>query len=180
MLNISAISNYYQGLKISKNFIIKVITRIVVYLAYFLLPIWPFLMAIAFSKYKFIFNYRATLKALVIYFEALKAGPIEHYLLDVAAVKSVIPANIQGTCIKCGNCCLDKKCVFLEQESENEYICGIYSSPLRKFSNCNSFPLDARDIERYSCPSFSVVPVDQSQSSVFKTEYKTNWIRSIS
>ena len=166
-------------MKILKNFIIKSTTRIVVILACCLLPIWPFFMAIAFSKYKFIFNYWSTLKALVVYFEALKAGPIEHYLLDVAAVKNVIPANIQGSCIKCGNCCLDKKCVFLERISEDEYICGIYSSPLRKFSNCNSFPLDARDIERYSCPSFSVAPVEHSQTIAFNPQYKTNWMRSI-
>jgi hypothetical protein len=34
---------------------------------------------------------------------------------------------------------------------------------LRRFSNCNSFPLHAQDIERYACPSYKVVPISQIQ-----------------
>ncbi len=165
------------GVKINKTRIIKIATRVALFLAHCLLPLWPILMGLAFSKYRFILNYRSTLRSLIIYFKALKEGPIEHYLLDVVSVKNAIPANIQGSCIKCGNCCLDKKCIFLEQTSEHEYICGIYSSPLRKFSNCNSFPLNARDIERYSCPSFTVLPSEKTQPILFNQEYKTNWIR---
>ena len=166
-------------MKINKPQVIKVATKLALFLAYCLLPLWPFVMGIVFSKYRFILNYKSTLRSLLIYFKALGEGPIDHYLLDVVSVKNTIPATIQGSCIKCGNCCLDKRCIFLEQTSKEEYICGIYTSPLRKFSNCNSFPLNARDIERYSCPSFTVSPVEQTQP-LFNKEYEVSWMRSIS
>ena len=149
-------------------------------MAYGLLPLVPFLFGFIFLKPKLILQYRLTLKKYLIYIKELKNGPIEHYLKDVISHKNVIPATIEGSCIKCGNCCLDKKCIFLEQSSENEYICGIYTSPLRRFSNCNSFPLNARDIQRYSCPSFTEVIAEKTENTFVKPEYKTNWIRSVS
>lgn len=163
-----------SGDKINNLFIIRVFTKLAVFVAYVLLPVWPLLFSIVFANSKFILNYRQTIKALLIYFAALKEGPIEHYFADVISNENVIPSTIKGSCIKCGNCCLDRRCIFLEKTGEEEYICGIYTSPLRRFSNCNSFPLNARDIERYSCPSFTEVAIEQPISPFDKTEYKTS------
>jgi len=149
------------------------------FIAYVLLPVWPLVFSLVFAKSKFILDYRLTIKALLIYFAALKEGPVEHYFSDVISNENVIPPTIKGSCIKCGNCCLDRRCIFLEKSGVDEYICGIYTSPLRKFSNCNSFPLNARDIERYACPSYTEVSLEQPTTPFLKTEYKTSWMRTI-
>jgi len=141
------------------------------------MPILPLVMGIIFLKPRFIWQYPKTFVKLNIYIKALREGPILHYFNDVVSIKAEIPATIEGTCIKCGNCCLDRRCVFLEQTSEVEFECGIYHSPLRRFSNCNSFPLDARDIERYACPSYSVVTVEKPEWIPPATQYPVQWIR---
>jgi len=152
-------------------------TQLSVGIFYILMPILPLVMGIIFLKPRFIWQYPKTFVKLNTYIKALREGPILHYFNDVVSIKAEIPATIEGTCIKCGNCCLDRRCVFLEQTSEVEFECGIYHSPLRRFSNCNSFPLDARDIERYACPSYSVVTVEKPEWIPPATQYPVQWIR---
>jgi hypothetical protein len=124
---------------------------------YLLLPLLPLLASLAYGRVKYVAEYWRTLKKMVIHLQALSEGPVLHYLQDVAGRQTGVPAEIRGSCTQCGNCCLDKRCVFLEETSEGKYICGVYHSPLRRFSNCGSFPLSAHDIERYDCPGYSVV-----------------------
>jgi hypothetical protein len=123
---------------------------------YLLLPLLPLAAAVGFQRRKYAVQYWATLKKMVIHLKALSEGPVLHYLQDVAGRRTDIPAEIRGNCTQCGNCCLDKRCVFLEKTADEKYICGIYHSPLRRYSNCGSFPLSAHDIERYACPGYSV------------------------
>jgi hypothetical protein len=87
----------------------------------------------------------------------LREGPAQHYFEDVMGRASAVPAEIAGSCVQCGNCCMDKRCVFLEPIDDGRYQCGIYHSPFRRLSNCGSFPLNAHDISRYACPSYHVV-----------------------
>ena len=122
-----------------------------------LLPLLPLLASVAYWRIKYVAQYWRTLKKMVIHLKALSEGPVLHYILDVAGRQTSIPAEIRGNCTQCGNCCLDKRCVFLEQTADEKYICGVYHSPLRRFSNCGSFPLSAHDIERYDCPGYTVV-----------------------
>ena len=124
---------------------------------YLLLPLTPLLASVVFFRSKYVVQYRLTLKKMVVHLQALSEGPVHHYLQDVVGRKTSIPAEIRGDCTQCGNCCLDKRCVFLEKTADEKYLCGIYHSPLRRFSNCGSFPLSAHDIERYDCPGYTVV-----------------------
>lgn len=124
---------------------------------YLLLPLLPLLASLVYQRSKYTLEYWRTLKKMVIHLQALREGPVLHYLQDVAGRRSSVPAEIQGSCTQCGNCCLDKRCVFLEQTDEGKYICGIYHAPLRRISNCGSFPISAHDIERYDCPGYTVV-----------------------
>ena len=124
---------------------------------YLLLPLLPLLASVAYLRSKYVLQYWSTLKKMVIHLQALSEGPVRHYLQDVAGRQTSIPAAIRGECTQCGNCCLDKRCVFLEKTADDKYLCGIYHSPLRRFSNCGSFPLSAHDIERYDCPGYEVV-----------------------
>ena len=160
-----------------KNLFTAVAKNSCIFIFYFLLPVLPLLLTIAFAKPKFFFNYRQTLRKLIIYVQALREGPLEHYFQDVIGLENEVPATIEGSCIKCGNCCLNKRCVFLEQTSQTEFQCGIYTSPFRRFSNCNSFPLNAQDIARYDCPSYFVSQQTPYIKSNNEREYAVNWMK---
>ena len=58
-------------------------------------------------------------------------------------------------CVQCGNCCVDRRCVFHEAIDNDKFQCGIFHSPFRKLSNCGSFPLNQWDIDRYACPNYT-------------------------
>jgi hypothetical protein len=88
-----------------------------------------------------------------------------------------VPENIEGECIQCGNCCMNHQCMFLESAGPSRFQCGIYHSPLRRASNCGSFPLHGYDIARYQCPSYVVVtagrrtiPIAPTTGNAFRNE----------
>ena len=107
----------------------------------------------------FFINYIQTLKKIGRHLKAMREGPALHYFADVMGRASQIPQVMGGSCVQCGNCCMNKRCMFLQPIADDKYQCGIYSSPLRRFSNCGSFPLNAYDIERYECPSYFVISI---------------------
>jgi hypothetical protein len=124
-----------------------------------LMPLMPLLMSVLFLDSKYIKQYQYWLGKFRVHFAAIAKGPVTHYLSDVFLHYQDIPVHIQGECVQCGNCCLDKQCAFLEPIENDKFQCGIYHSRLRRYSNCNSFPLNAKDIERYQCPSYFVVNI---------------------
>jgi hypothetical protein len=138
------------------GYLVKGATHTYVACFYLFLPVMPLLASLVFLRSKYLLEYPRTIEKLVVHIRALRQGPVRHFFGDVLGTVSAVPADIQGHCVKCGNCCLDRRCVFLEQTTENEYECGIYHSPFRRFSNCGSFPLNQHDIERYACPSYFV------------------------
>lgn len=140
-----------------KKYLVHTLALALIGCMYLLLPLLPLLASVAFLRSKYLVQYRRTLKKMLIHIKALSEGPVHHYFQDVAGRQTSIPAEIRGDCTQCGNCCLDKRCVFLEKTGDEKYQCGIYHSPLRRFSNCGSFPLSAHDIERYDCPGYVVV-----------------------
>jgi hypothetical protein len=123
------------------------------------LPLLPLLAAIAFLRWRFAWHYLATLRKMRVHLEAIRQGPVQHFFRDVLGRKQYVPAEIRGSCVQCGNCCLERRCAFLEQVAQDKYQCGIYHSVWRRFSNCGSFPLNQYDIDRYACPSYYTVPV---------------------
>jgi hypothetical protein len=122
-----------------------------------LLPVMPVVLTLLLRDLRFVRKYRVYLRKFVVHFQALREGPVQHYLADVFLRVKQVPAHIEGECIQCGNCCLDKRCAFLEPMGEDKWGCGIYGTYLRRYSNCGSFPLHAHDIARYQCPSYFVV-----------------------
>ena len=140
-----------------KKYLVHILALAVLGCMYLLLPLLPLLASVAYLRSKYVLQYGRTLKKMLIHIQALSEGPMHHYFQDVAGRQTSVPAEISGACTQCGNCCLDKRCVFLEKTNDDKYLCGIYHSPLRRFSNCGSFPLSAHDIERYACPGYSVM-----------------------
>jgi len=134
-------------------------------------PLLPLLASLAFWRFHFLRNYLQTLKKIVVHMLAMLEGPAIHYFADVMGRVSQVPQAMGGSCVQCGNCCMNKRCMFLQSIEDGRFQCGIYHSPLRRFSNCGSFPLNAYDIERYECPSYFVIQLlpaaPESQSAGF-------------
>ena len=124
---------------------------------FLLLPVMPLIVSVLVWDSRYLRRYGHYFVKFVEPFKALREGPVRHYLADVFLQVREVPATIAGHCVQCGNCCLDKRCAFLQPLGDGKFACGIFHSTVRRFSNCGSFPLHARDIERYQCPSYFVV-----------------------
>ena len=135
----------------------KYFSKLFFFVASLLTPVLPFVLFLLFGDKKIILNYADSLRKIRIHLEELSKGPVTHFLEDVFLREKNIPVQIQGACTQCGNCCLNKQCFFLKAAEDDKLQCGIYGSFWRRFSNCNSYPLHAHDIERYACPGFSVI-----------------------
>lgn len=120
-------------------------------------PALPLIVALVFWKKEYLLNYMHSLKKIKIHVQAICDGPLQHYLENILFLNQKGIEPINGYCSQCGNCCLNRQCFFLEQSEPDKYICGIYNSPLRRFSNCGSFPINSHDIERYQCPTYRVI-----------------------
>ena len=140
-----------------QNLIARIFAFGVIGIAYLFLPLMPLVASVVFFRRKYLLQYPTYLKKMAIHIRALREGPVVHYFEDVVGRIHQVPEAIEGSCVQCGNCCMEKRCVFLEDMGDTRFQCGIYHSPLRRFSNCGSFPINAHDIERYACPSYSVV-----------------------
>jgi hypothetical protein len=135
----------------------RVLSRVYLLSLYCLLPVMPLLASIVFWKRHYVVQYAQSFKRCVIHVRAMGEGPALHYFNFVAGQAAQIPDQIQGSCIQCGNCCMEQRCAFLEPLGDHKFGCGIYNSPWRRFSNCGSFPMNQYDIDRYACPSYHVV-----------------------
>ena len=122
-----------------------------------LTPLLPLVAALLFWKRDYLLNYRQALMKIKIHVRAISNGPLQHYFQNILFFNHKVIEPIKGYCSQCGNCCLDRQCFFLEQSEPDKYTCGIYNSPLRRFSNCSSFPINSNDIQRYQCPTYSVI-----------------------
>jgi hypothetical protein len=137
--------------------------RISIAALYLVLPVMPLLAALLFVRWRFAWHYVSTLRKMRLHVAGLSRGPMEHYFRDVVGRAQRIPEEIHGSCVQCGNCCMNRQCAFLEAVDADKYQCGIYHSPLRRFSNCGSFPLSQHDIERYACPSYYATPIREAE-----------------
>ncbi len=145
-----------------RKIVAPAIAQLYLFSLYLVLPLMPLLASILFMRSKYVLEYRDTIRKVRIHIAALKEGPAQHYFHDVMGRGSEVPQEIHGECVQCGNCCMDRRCVFLEPIGSEKYQCGIYHSPFRKLSNCGSFPLNQWDIDRYACPSYTasvVIPI---------------------
>jgi hypothetical protein len=143
-----------------KELLARSVAWCLVALLYCLLPILPLLATLAFMRWRFVRRYPDTLRKALLHLRAMRQGPVQHFFRDVLGRASTVPAEIRGSCVQCGNCCMQRRCVFLEQVAADRYQCSIYNSFWRRFSNCGSYPLDQDDIDRDACPSYYSVPAN--------------------
>ena len=124
-------------------------------------PLLPLLSSIAFLNRRYLLDYTGTLRKFAIHLRAVREGPADTFFSTVLGVHAnEAPVKIGGHCVQCGNCCMNHRCAFLEPRGGGIFQCGIYTSPLRRLSNCGAFPVSAQDIQRYDCPSYFVVKAE--------------------
>ncbi|MFN7753690.1 MAG: hypothetical protein ACK5TE_15625 [Pseudomonadota bacterium] len=74
--------------------------------------------------------------------------------------------QISGECSHCGNCCLDRSCVFLSYDGNGHSRCGIYGNWFFRRLTCGGYPITRDDIRIYDCPSFHASPRDSLHGGV--------------
>jgi hypothetical protein len=140
-----------------KELLARCTAQCLITLLYCLLPLLPLLATMAFMRWRFVRHYPNTLRKMRVHLKAMRQGPMQHFFRDVLGRAPTVPAQIRGSCVQCGNCCMERRCAFLEQVDNDRYQCGIYNSVWRRFSNCGSYPLNQHDIDRYACPGYYAV-----------------------
>ena len=151
-----------------RRIVARLASRCSIAALYLLLPLLPLVATALFMRWSFVRRYADTLRRMRVHLQAMRRGPLQHYFSDVLGRAPQVPQEIQGSCVQCGNCCMERQCVFLEPLADGKFQCGIYHSHWRRFSNCGSFPLNQRDIDRYACPSYFVVPGHVAESPVLQ------------
>jgi hypothetical protein len=124
---------------------------------YVLLPFWPLFAGGLARDWGYVIRYRRSVVAAVGH---MRAGYRTHAIArhlerSVAPSRSAKPV---GNCTHCGNCCLQKSCMFVRFDAAGHSSCRIYGSRLWKLLACGEYPVDAQDIELYACPSFAIPP----------------------
>lgn len=124
-----------------------------------LLPLSPLLLSLLTGKGGFVRNYYRTIVKLLITLVTMRQRrSVERYVQSLLSVSR--PSQVKkigGFCNHCGNCCLDRRCLFLEKGRENHYFCGIFGTTLRRFTNCGAYPINQEDIDLYACPTYYVI-----------------------
>jgi hypothetical protein len=81
----------------------------------------PLLASVLFMRWEFVRGYRQSLRKARIHVAATCEGPLQHYLSDVIGRERQVPDDIHGSCIQCGNCCMERRCAFLQPIADNKY-----------------------------------------------------------
>ena len=107
----------------------------------------------------FVRHYNRSMPTWLLTFSARRQRrSVDRYVRSLLSVSR--PSQVKkigGFCNHCGNCCLDRRCLFLEQGKENQYFCGIFDTTLRRFTNCGAYPINQEDIDLYACPTYYVI-----------------------
>lgn len=131
-----------------------------------LLPIGPVAATIISGDRSYVSRYRQGLRASVGHLRGMGRGrpigrAVERWLGIAGTTDSVA---ISGQCTHCGQCCLDKSCIFLRFDDNGHSRCQIYQTGFWAILPCGEYPLSGEEIAQYNCPSFAagarrVIPI---------------------
>jgi hypothetical protein len=117
------------------------------------LPILPFFAALIAGDGRFLVQYFKSISRIFFHIRALhRSHAIERFVV-IGRHAHMGPKPV-GTCTHCGNCCLDRRCVFLQFDGGGQSSCQIYGGAVWKALACAEYPKSQVDIELYQCPSF--------------------------
>ncbi len=120
---------------------------------FLILPMLPFLAALIARDRRFVLQYFKSVSRIYLHIRALhRSHAIERFVVNGRHARTG-PKPV-GTCTHCGNCCLDRRCVFLQFDAGGQSSCQIYGGSVWKALACADYPKSQVDIELYQCPSF--------------------------
>ncbi len=127
-------------------------------LMFALLPLGPFVASAIARDASYARRYRATLIRGAAHAKAmLRDRAISRYLLRRRRSAEAPRELIVGACTHCGNCCLNRSCLFLDFDAGGRSRCRIYGSRFWGLLNCSRYPESRNDIELYRCASFTAL-----------------------
>lgn len=129
-----------------------------------LLPAAPIACVVLSGQTRFMRLYGDTLKRSARSLRALYradviARNLERLLGEFLMGRVSENSTVQGECTHCGECCLDRSCVFLTWTGSGLSRCSIHNNWFWKLTSCGTYPIDAQSIATYSCPSFKAIPI---------------------
>lgn len=123
-------------------------------------PLWPPMLTIMTGQFKHTRRYFTTIRKGFTHLHALVKTRAVHRYFSGQGDNHPEPQTRQpigGFCNRCGQCCLERRCMFLEKQSDQEYLCGIYGTWLRDHTHCGAYPINQADIDLYKCPTYFVI-----------------------
>lgn len=145
--------------------LIDLVTRIAMWL---LLPLGPVAAAVIARNWGYLRNYPRSLRASVRHLRGLGRGQpirraVERWLASDDAAGTTTEM-VSGACTHCGQCCLEKACIFLRHDEAGRSRCEIYNTRFWSLLPCGDYPVSASEIAQYDCPSYSahtvrVIPI---------------------
>lgn len=124
-----------------------------------MLPVLPALVAMLARDTASLVNYGLTLRRSVRMLSAMARTRVIPRSLK-RRWQEASSARIEGTCTHCGNCCVQRSCVFLSFDAAGQSACVIHGSALWRLTSCGRYPIDGADIAVYACPSYRIaIPI---------------------
>lgn len=132
-----------------------------------LLPLSPITCALLSGQPSYLRQFRGTFIKSARYTRALKRSRVISRNLQRKLTASTGKTEIiQGSCTHCGQCCVDRSCVFLQWSDTGTSQCAIYGNWYWKQTSCGSYPIDGESIAVYDCPSFKSIPIKVVRSGI--------------
>lgn len=139
----------------------RAVELLVIFAFWILLPGWPVFTAVLVREGNYLRRYPTTLVRAMRHMRALwRTRAISRMVARrLGPPVSRVPERVVGGCTHCGQCCLNRACVFLAFDAQGRSCCRIYGTWAWKmlFANCSRYPLDGQEIALYRCPGFAAI-----------------------
>ena len=133
------------------------------------LPLAPLVLAIIAGDARFIREWGSSVRQAALSLRSMaRANVIARRIWahDTRTSRANASWQISGECSHCGNCCLDRSCVFLSYDTNGHSRCGIYGNWFFRRLTCGGYPITRDDIQIYDCPTFHAYPRDALRGGV--------------
>lgn len=122
-----------------------------------LLPVMPAFAFLVTQDRAYVSKYRSSILSHLEFVRAMVGREATSRLIaDRLGNRKEKRESIQGSCIKCGRCCLDHRCLFLQAGPAETFRCKIHGSWLWRRLACSQYPSSAEAIALYQCPTYYV------------------------
>ncbi len=145
---------------LSTRFFTRSLDTLVFGLMVSMLPLSPLTCTLLSGRTQYLRQYRRTLVKSAHYAKALhRSRVISRNLERKLQLGAKSLEAIEGSCTHCGQCCVDRSCVFLSWDEHGASRCSIYGNWFWRLTSCGAYPTDSESIAVYSCPSFKAIPI---------------------